>query len=207
MDLAAGGALQQDKAVAWRIRIIFDPMLHVLMNDRTAKHDVGRCSSICRTPALLVTQINVEQLIFGWLQRAFDPAAHNRRFQRIDPVAAVAVILNFLRRGGSSLHRLSAAAVFIAMMVMYGFAQMGSGSLSYRGRDVDELLGLARYYYGNGNRALALEYYYKALDRESRSPYSELKPGRRHSRQKSSNCSRLLMVTKAPVPKIAPRPV
>lgn len=157
MGRAARRALQQDIAVACRIRILLDPVLHVLMNDRTAKHDAGRCSSICRAPALLVTQINVEQLIFGWLQRAFDPAAHNRRFQRIDPVAAAAVILNFPRRGGSSLHRLSAAAVFIVMMVMYGFAQMGSGSPSYRGRDVDELLGLARYYNGNGNRVLAIE--------------------------------------------------
>lgn len=80
MGLAAGGALQQDQAVAWRIRIIFDPVLHVLMSDRTAKHDVGHCSSICRAPALVVTQINVEQLIFGRLERAFDPAAHDRRF-------------------------------------------------------------------------------------------------------------------------------
>lgn len=35
MGRAAGGALQQDKAVAWRSRIIFDPMLHALMSDRT----------------------------------------------------------------------------------------------------------------------------------------------------------------------------
>lgn len=37
MGRAAGGALQQDKAVAWRIRIIFDPMLHILMSEWTAK--------------------------------------------------------------------------------------------------------------------------------------------------------------------------
>lgn len=67
MGRAAGAALQQDKAVAWRIRIIFDPMLHVLMGDRTAKHDAGHCSSICPALALVVIQINVEQLVFGWL--------------------------------------------------------------------------------------------------------------------------------------------
>lgn len=71
MGRAAGGALQQDKTVAWRIRIIFDPVLHVLMSDGTAKHDAGHCSSICPAPALVVTQINVELLFFGWLQRAF----------------------------------------------------------------------------------------------------------------------------------------
>lgn len=47
---------------------------------------------------------------------------------------------------------LSAAGVFFMMMVMYGVAHLGSGSSSpsYRGRDVDELLSLARYYNGNG---------------------------------------------------------
>lgn len=108
MGRAGGGALQQDKAVAWRIRIIFDPMLHVLMSDRTAKHDADHCSSICPAPTLVVTQVNVEQLFFGWLQRAFDPAAHNRRFQRIDPVATDAAILHFSRRGRNSFHRLAA---------------------------------------------------------------------------------------------------
>jgi hypothetical protein len=44
------------------------------------KHDAGHCCSIGPAPAVIVTQIKVEQLFIGRLERAFDPTARNRRF-------------------------------------------------------------------------------------------------------------------------------
>jgi hypothetical protein len=67
MGLAARQAFHQHKGVACRIRIILDPVLHVLSSCRTAKHDAGHCCSIGLTPAVIVTQINLEQLFIGRL--------------------------------------------------------------------------------------------------------------------------------------------
>ena len=67
MGLAARQAFHQHKGVACRIRIILDPVLHVLSSCRTAKHDAGHCYSIGLTPAVIVTQINLEQLFIGRL--------------------------------------------------------------------------------------------------------------------------------------------
>jgi hypothetical protein len=99
VGLAASRAFHQHKGITCRIRIILDPLLHVLVSRRTAKHDAGHCCSIGCASALVVTQIKVEQLFIGRLQRAFDPTARNRRF--LEGVAAGTALLHFPARGAS----------------------------------------------------------------------------------------------------------
>ncbi|MCK1380488.1 hypothetical protein IVB33_25335 [Bradyrhizobium sp. 24] len=67
MGLAASRASHQHKGITCCIQIALDPLLHVLVSRRTAKHDAGHCCSIGPASAALVTQIKVEQLFIGRL--------------------------------------------------------------------------------------------------------------------------------------------